>query len=440
MKKVIVLITTILVVFSSIAMTSYAKTENDIIANENIALWEEILDNLEENDYGGAYVQDGKLHIKTKDSETLQATLFEILPKARTSSNIIIEDDAKYTLQELNNASDKSMEVWEELELDFVAVDEEYNALLVGAYEWTEEKKDTFMEAVGIKNVIFETVEPIEEQKIEYTSAKEEEQVTRDGTEMFIGKQAQNEDVKEKDGRPIVSTIGACILGNDDNFKKGLVTTAHTNISNQPTAKGQNISGTYNDMGNIGKIYDRIISASKGIDIAIIEANREIKLNNEIYTEVSGKGAKSRGYLVGSRKPLKGYDCYIFPGFSNDKKDPYYDKIQVNINSINCKKYMTNPDDEGEHVFYNLLLLRTIDYKRTYSGDSGSTVAMKYDNNDNYELIGIYKGADVKPCGEEPSVYMECKAYSNSEDRTDYKYLFATNWQQVEKHFNVRMY
>ena len=101
---------------------------------------------------------------------------------------------------------------------------------------------------------------------------------------------------------------------------------------------------------------------------------------------------------------------------------------------------MTNPDDEGEHVFYNLLLLRTIDYKRTYSGDSGSTVAMKYDNNDNYELIGIYKGADVKPCGEEPSVYMECKAYSNSEDRTDYKYLFATNWQQVEKHFNVRMY
>ena len=99
---------------------------------------------------------------------------------------------------------------------------------------------------------------------------------------------------------------------------------------------------------------------------------------------------------------------------------------------------MTNPDDEGEHVFYNLLLLRTTDYKRTYSGDSGSTVAMKYDNNDNYELIGIYKGADVKPCGEEPSIYMECEVYSD--DRTDYKYLFATNWQQVEKHFNVRMY
>ena len=128
-----------------------------------------------------------------------------------------------------------------------MAVDEEYNALLVGAYEWTEEKKETFIEAIGIKNVIFETVEPIEEQKIEYTSTKKEEQeqidteqVTRDGTEMFIGKQAQNEDVKGEDG-PIVSTIGACILGNDNNFKKGFVTTAHTNISNQPTAKGQNI-------------------------------------------------------------------------------------------------------------------------------------------------------------------------------------------------------
>ena len=107
MKKIIVLISTISIAFSSMAITSYAKTESDIIANEDIALWEEVLDNLEENDYGGAYVQDGKLHIKTNDNEMLQATLFEILPKTKTSSNIIIEDGAKYNLQVLNNASDK---------------------------------------------------------------------------------------------------------------------------------------------------------------------------------------------------------------------------------------------------------------------------------------------------------------------------------------------
>ena len=52
----------------------------------------------------------------------------------------------------------------------------------------------------------------------------------------------------------------------------------------------------------------------------------------------------------------------------------------------------------------------------------------------NYELIGIYKSASKR------SYDSEICAYTEDDNRTDYKYLFATNWQQVEKHFNVRMY
>ncbi len=70
--------------------------------------------------------------------------MLEAVPQTRGASNIVVEGKADYTLQELNEASNKSVEVWKELDLDFVAVDEEYNALIVGAYEWTEEKKQTF--------------------------------------------------------------------------------------------------------------------------------------------------------------------------------------------------------------------------------------------------------------------------------------------------------
>ncbi len=69
-----------------------------------------------------------------------------------------------------------------------------------------------------------------------------------------------------------------------------------------------------------------------------------------------------------------------------------------------------------------MIMLKTIDTKRTFSGDSDSTVAMPYDDEGNYELIGIYKSASKR------SYDSEIRAYTEYDNRTDYKYLFATNW------------
>jgi len=441
MKKIIALVTAITIATSSMAITSYAKGENDVIPSEDIELWEDVLDNLEEDEYAGAYVKDGQLHIKAKDSEELQTAMLEAVPQTRGASNIVVEGKADYTLQELNEASNKSVEVWKELDLDFVAVDEEYNALIVGAYEWTEEKKQTFIEAVGIQNVIFQTVDPLEEQQIEYVSKENEEVIEEtqaaEVERPFLIPRLIDEKKVIENSNYLNSTIGACIVGNGSGFKKGFVTTAHTNNPKQPTKKGDDID--IHNGRHIGKIYDRIISASKGIDIAIIQADSDIKLTSEIYT---GNDEKKRkiGTLIGSRKPIKGYYCYIFPGYSTIK-NPYYEEIELMISSVNCKKVFDEVvDDNGEEVFYNMLMFKIVGSKRTQGGDSGSPIAMQYDNEGNYELIGIYKGASTTGYNSELSSYMENKASTYEEDRTDYKYLFATNWQQVEKHFNVVMY
>ena len=441
MKKIIALVTAITIATSSMAITSYAKGENDVIPSEDIELWEDVLDNLEEDEYAGAYVKDGQLHIKAKDSEELQTAMLEAVPQTRGASNIVVEGKADYTLQELNEASNKSVEVWKELDLDFVAVDEEYNALIVGAYEWTEEKKQTFIEAVGIQNVIFQTVDPLEEQQIEYVSKENEEVIEEtqaaEVERPFLIPRLIDEKKVIENSNYLNSTIGACIVGNGSGFKKGFVTTAHTNNPKQPTKKGDDID--IHNGRHIGKIYDRIISASKGIDIAIIQADSDIKLTSEIYT---GKDEKKRkiGTLIGSRKPVKGYYCYIFPGYTM-WENPSIENIELMISSVNCKKVFDEVvDDNGEEVFYNMLMFKIVGSRRTQGGDSGSPITMQYDNEGNYELIGIYKGASTTGYNSELSSYMENKASTYEEDRTDYKYLFATNWQQVEKHFNVRMY
>ena len=441
MKKIIALVTAITIATSSMAITSYAKGENDVIPNEDIELWEDVLDNLEEDEYSGAYVKDGQLHIKAKDTEELQTAMLEAVPQTRGASNIVVEGKADYTLQELNEASDKSVEVWKELDLDFVAVDEEYNALIVGAYEWTEEKKQTFIEAVGIQNVIFQTVDPLEEQQIEYVSEENEEVIEEtqaaEVERPFLIPRLIDEKKVIENSNYLNSTIGACIVGNGSGFKKGFVTTAHTNNPKQPTKKGDDID--IHNGRHIGKIYDRIISASKGIDIAIIQADSDIKLTSEIYT---GNDEKKRkiGTLIGSRKPVKGYYCYIFPGYTM-WENPSIENIELMISSVNCKKVFDGVvDDNGEEVFYNMLMFKIPGSRRTQGGDSGSPIAMQYDNEGNYELIGIYKGASTTGYNSELSSYMENKASTYEEDRTDYKYLFATNWQQVEKHFNVVMY
>ncbi len=441
MKKIIALVTAITIATSSMAITSYAKGENDVIPSEDIELWEDVLDNLEEDEYAGAYVKDGQLHIKAKDSEELQTAMLEAVPQTRGASNIVVEGKADYTLQELNEASNKSVEVWKELDLDFVAVDEEYNALIVGAYEWTEEKKQTFLEAVGIQNVIFQTVDPLEEQQIEYVSKENEEVIEEtqaaEVERPFLIPRLIDEKKVIENSNYLNSTIGACIVGNGSGFKKGFVTTAHTNNPKQPTKKGDDID--IHNGRHIGKIYDRIISASKGIDIAIIQADSDIKLTSEIYT---GNDEKKRkiGTLIGSRKPVKGYYCYIFPGYTM-WENPSIENIELMISSVNCKKVFDEVvDDNGEEVFYNMLMFKIVGSRRTQGGDSGSPITMQYDNEGNYELIGIYKGASTTGYNSELSSYMENKASTYEEDRTDYKYLFATNWQQVEKHFNVVMY
>ena len=158
MKKLIAFVTMLSITVSSSIVPCFAN-EQVVVSEETRDFWEEIIDTLDENEYGGAYIKDGVLHIKPQDEVEMQSMLSETAPNSRAASSVILDDEAEYTLNELNEASDKSEKIWKELKLDYVAISERDNGLIVGAYEWTEEKKERFKEVVGINNVFFELVE-----------------------------------------------------------------------------------------------------------------------------------------------------------------------------------------------------------------------------------------------------------------------------------------
>ena len=155
MKKLIAFVTMLSITVSSSIVPCFAN-EQVVVSEETRDFWEEIIDTLDENEDGGAYIKDGVLHIKPQDEVEMQSMLSETAPNSRAASSVILDDEAEYTLNELNEASDKSEKIWKELKLDYVAISERDNGLIVGAYEWTEEKKERFKEVVGINNVFFE--------------------------------------------------------------------------------------------------------------------------------------------------------------------------------------------------------------------------------------------------------------------------------------------
>ena len=109
-----------------------------------------IVSNLEKDSYGGAYLKDDSLHIKPLAGQAQQ----EIA--ATAAQGIIIDEPTKYSMEELNKAMEDSIALFEEVDIDFVAIDEENNGLVVGMFGVTEAKMDRFCEEIKIDTILFE--------------------------------------------------------------------------------------------------------------------------------------------------------------------------------------------------------------------------------------------------------------------------------------------
>lgn len=139
---------------------TFLQVESDV--------WSVLSANLDEDDYGGMYIEDDVLHIKTKKEQKVQSLVSQVkgcVPaKLRSATQkIVYENDCVYTMSELDTACDKIWNAEKNGEIDVVGIgtDEKLNGLIVEAPEWNDEKKQTISEISGIdmEHLIFEISE-----------------------------------------------------------------------------------------------------------------------------------------------------------------------------------------------------------------------------------------------------------------------------------------
>ena len=415
MKKLIAFVTMLSITVSSSIVPCFAN-EQVVVSEETRDFWEEIIDTLDENEYGGAYIKDGVLHIKPQDEVEMQSILSETAPNSRAASSVILDDEAEYTLNELNEASDKSEKIWKELKLDYVAISERDNGLIVGAYEWTEEKKERFKEVVGINNVFFELVEDgievINNDEDFFEEIPTEEPAPKSsGEKIILGQQMSDFDALSPEGYPWLYTIGACILGEN---VTGYITAGHGEIQEGHTIGDRELK--------LGKVYEKIVSPSKGLDIALIEKQPNAPLTSRL---------PNNGIIVSSGRPIEGDQVTIAGGAQGFK--------YAEIRAASCKKYWNTDGDSGsddeigddyDNLYFNIMMMKFIGRNRTVAGDSGAPILVSTGSGNRYKLVGIYKG--VSETG--PTII--------SDDLTDeeiaryyYKYAYGTRWDLVAKYF-----
>ncbi len=403
MKKIVALALGFIIT-SSVIIPCFAnqeKIEEKTVTMQERELWHEVIDSLDESEYGGAYIKDGELHIKPRNNEQVQSVVFNLSPNTRIASSIILDEEAKYTLDELNNAIDRSEDVWKELELNYVALSEANNGLIVGAAEWSDDKKQIFIEAVGVDNVIFEIADVTEEE----VDKEVECENTRAEKKPIIGTLVWDIDLPSAQN---VMTIGACVVGN--NQFKGYITTAHS------AKQGDRITtpGPVGQRENVGTVIKSVLNGSEGLDVALIKQG-----DTPMYNELpSGKK------IMEGAKPVEGDDVIIAGGKGGE--------TEAIISSINCKKTWDAPSFGDNQTYYNLIRMDFTGKDRTISGDSGSAILHHVDGKW-YELVGIYKGSSNFTC--------QSKNAKNSDrDQDGLKYAYGSRWDLIESYFDITTY
>ncbi len=202
-----------------------------------------IVANLESDSYGGAYIKDGVLHIKPL-SEQIKPRLV----KTSGNAQVVFDDIAQYSKEELNKAMEESVVLFDELDIDFVGIDEENNGLRVGMIDVTEEKKERFCHEIAIDNILFEEVSAIES-PVENSNYAE--------TDMGAERAADNEiqaglDLFDDSKRRLECTNAASVYDSNNQFY--FITTAH----------GMDVGDSMvYSRGEVGKISKSVLSPSR---------------------------------------------------------------------------------------------------------------------------------------------------------------------------------
>ena len=392
-KPILKIVVSVLSLSMIMPISAFAYEEEKI--NDPIG---EIVSNLKDDEFGGVYIKDGVLHIKPLEQS--QANMVSTYTNS-TDIAVVFDDAAEYSVQELRNAQDKAIELFDSLDIDYVAIDDVNNGLAVGIHNLDEEKERIFKEYVNIENISFENVGDVIDNFQDVTQSYEDNISTKAAVEISSGVSVADIDQVDPDdsNKALAATIGASVYNSSVKY---FVSTAHgTEIGDR---------FTYNTSNPIGTVNKRVMSGSKGIDVALIKLNE----NN---AKLSSRTIDNNSILTAGA-PVTGNTVYIIIGNT---------PIQAKIKYASCTKSWDDSSHNDVQTYKNIMMMEPSGTKLPEGGDSGSAVVTKLSNGA-YNICGIYKGRS-KDSG------TNGKAVDSS-----YKYMFATRWDVLSDYFNIDLY
>ena len=374
------------ILMSATSFANQISPEND---------FQQILDSFSDDEIGGAYIENNILHIKP-----IEQTDIEQISTYSNSYSVVFDSIAKYSINELKDAQDRALDLFESLDIDYVAIDDVNNGLAVGICDLTEEKEELFNNYIGIDNITFENVGNIIDNfdEGEKDASKPSPMAA---TEIVSGVSVSDIDKSDPDdsSKKLAATIGASVSGSGTKY---FVSTAH----------GVDVGDrfTYNTNNPIGTVNKKVMSGSEGIDISLIKLN-------ESNAKLSSKTINNKMILT-SGAPITGNTVYIING-----NNP----VEAKIKFSSCTKVWHDSGNDDVQTYKNIIMMEPSGTRMPEGGDSGSAVVTELSNG-MYNICGIYKGRS------------EEAGTGGKAINSQYKYMFATRWDVVSDYFNVDIY
>ena len=374
------------ILMSATSFANQISPEND---------FQQILDSFSDDEIGGAYIENNILHIKP-----IEQTDIEQISTYSNSYSVVFDSIAKYSINELKDAQDRALDLFESLDIDYVAIDDVNNGLAVGICDLTEEKEELFNNYIGIDNITFENVGNIIDNfdEGEKDASKPSPMAA---TEIVSGVSVSDIDKSDPDdsSKKLAATIGASVSGSGTKY---FVSTAH----------GVDVGDrfTYNTNNPIGTVNKKVMSGSEGIDISLIKLN-------ESNAKLSSKTINNKMILT-SGAPITGNTVYIING-----NNP----VEAKIKFSSCTKVWHDSGNDDVQTYKNIIMMEPSGTRMPEGGDSGSAVVTELSNG-MYNICGIYKGRSEEAGTGGKAINSQCK------------YMFAKRWDVVSDYFNVDIY
>lgn len=363
----------------TVPSVAYAADFNKNIYQDS---WDQVINELDDNEHGGIYIDNGVLHIKPVENTPFVSTLS--LENA-AENDIKIDPVATYSLEELKVAKKHISENRESLDVNSIATSNKYNSIIVTSPSWDNAKKEAVKSVAGIDNIIFKIRKNGND--TDYTPKESSVNSENASVHSLIPYRVGEEMVNKNTGSK--QTIGGCVTSRSGS---GFITTAHgNNLNNIMVGTGNDSFGTIKKIKMGGSVDAAFVKKESNNNIDLTDKVRLSSDPNKLGT-ISTAGAPAVEGAVIRFGSTTGYTIAVI--LANDWEGDWHGQLDT------------------DNYYTNMLHLDM----GTEGGDSGGPCMTYLTSNSTYKLVALTKGT-----------------LDNGEG-------IATRWDSIQKEFGVSIY